>query len=131
MAIEEKQLVAWINGEHPFEQPPSTWIGAVQSRIRLIYQQWSSKHGVAGSNCLPMAPETFSTMVKTLDLPPCYLYDFASRECVPLRVKQNVTHQSVSRYRTRFMSYQRPLTFVVQASSGKVHLYGMLSCPWR
>lgn len=37
-------------------------------------------------------------MVKSLDLPPCYLYDFASRDCVPLRVKRNVTQQSVSRY---------------------------------
>lgn len=105
MPIEAEQLPAWIAGEQPLERAQITLAGVVQSRLRLLYQQWPSNpsvkgiKGVAGSNCLPMAEKTFGMMTKALGLPRCYLYDFASRECVPLRVKRRTKEQSVGRYR--------------------------------
>jgi hypothetical protein len=44
---------------------------------------------------MPMASDTLEEIMRVLDLPRCFVHDFASRKGIPLRMKRNSLQQSI------------------------------------
>jgi hypothetical protein len=91
------ELSNWLKEEVAFSKPKEINSQGVKNRLRLIYQRWSPEHNIAGTNSLPMSEKELDEITKVLNLPRCFLLDFASRKNVPLRLKRSASPTSIGK----------------------------------
>lgn len=95
--IKEGELSAWLEEKMAFRRPDILQNQTVKGRLRLLYQEWPSEHDIAGTISLPMRKDAVDEIVRIFKLPPCFLYDFASRKGIPLRTKHSTAEGATSK----------------------------------
>lgn len=122
----------WLAQTQVFKEPELVKTGVVKARLRLIYQQWPSEQTIAGSNCLPMAKNDMEEIMTQLDLPRCFLYDFANKKSVPLRTTRSTSRNTLGVSHLTPYSCREPVLtgFIMQELFGRVRPWKGSSCPW-
>lgn len=96
--VSHSELSSWLEENEDFSTPDEIRDHAVKGRFRLLYQRWPADLNIAGENCIPMTPNVLGDITNAMDLPRCFLHDFASRKSVPLRIKKHVLQESISKF---------------------------------
>lgn len=95
--VKEADLPLWLEEKGGFRRPEAVLHKDVKASFRLLYQQWPSERDIADSDCLPMAKNTMTLIMRGLCLPRSYFYDFASKKSITLGARPSFTERTISK----------------------------------
>lgn len=86
MNVEDFELEDWLRQRNDFQEPPNVRQLRRAGTLRLIIQQWHREIDSGSQRLMPMSEHSWTLISEELELPPSFIFDFATRKHIPLRI---------------------------------------------